>query len=82
MSKIENRKLTEGHGPSESLIHRLAIELGADEDELMLLAGKVPSRLQKRILDYPDAFLAFAELDGAQLSKLAKQAARIKQQVL
>ena len=30
ISKIENHKLEDGHGPSEKLIHKLAVELDAN----------------------------------------------------
>ena len=42
LSKIENHKLEDGHGPSEKLLHKLAVELNGDEEKLMLLADKVP----------------------------------------
>ncbi len=50
LSKIENHKLEEGHGPSEKLIHMLAVELDGDEEELLLLAEKVPEPIRRRVI--------------------------------
>ncbi len=74
LSKIENHKLEEGHCPSEQLIHKLSIELDADEDELLLLAEKVPNSILRRVLARPDVFREFAELRDIELNQLAKQA--------
>jgi transcriptional regulator with XRE-family HTH domain len=46
VSKVENEKLHFGDYPSEKFIHKLAGVLEADEDELLLLADKVPEALQ------------------------------------
>lgn len=62
--------MTYGDYPSEALIHRLADALEADEDELLLLAEKIPQPVKKRVLQRPDAFLAFAACDDATLDKL------------
>ena len=72
LSKIENHKLEEGHCPSEQLIHKLAIELDADEDELMLLAEKVPELVRQRVIERPEVFLALAELDDKGLDRLMR----------
>ena len=53
LSKIENHKLEDGHSPSEKLIHKLATELNASEDELLLLAEKVPEPIRKRFRNVP-----------------------------
>src|SRR5262245_46664772 len=42
ISKVENGKLDFGDYPSEDLIRRLAAALDADEEELLLLAEKIP----------------------------------------
>ncbi|QGJ68656.1 Transcriptional regulator [Planctomycetales bacterium 10988] len=42
ISKVENEKLHFGDYPSEKFIHKLASELEADEDELLLIADIVP----------------------------------------
>ncbi len=49
ISKVENGKLHFGDYPSEKFIHKLAGELKADEDELLLLADKVPASIRLRI---------------------------------
>lgn len=67
ISKVENEKLDFGDYPSEALIHRLADALGADEDELLLLAEKIPQRIKARVLERPDAFRQLADLDDTAL---------------
>src|SRR6266436_1853344 len=42
LSKVETGRLDFGSYPSEALIHKLADALEADEDELLLLAEKIP----------------------------------------
>lgn len=70
LSKVENERLDFGDYPSESLIHRLAEALGTDEDELLVLAERVPDRIRRRVLDRPDVFGKLAELDDASLDQL------------
>ena len=70
ISKIENHKLEDGHGPSEKLIHKLAVELDANEEELLLLAEKVPEPIRKRVCERPAEFLRLANLDDHTLWKL------------
>jgi HTH-type transcriptional regulator, competence development regulator len=79
LSKIENHKLEEGHSPSEKLIHKLAVELDADEQELLFLAEKVPEVIRRRVMEQPNAFMALAQLGDADLTDVLKQVqARIK----
>ncbi|MFN9289345.1 MAG: helix-turn-helix domain-containing protein [Planctomyces sp.] len=73
ISKIENHKLEEGHGPSEKLIHKLAVELDADEEELLLLAEKLPEVIRKRVIEHPQAFMALAQLGDADLEAVIEQ---------
>jgi transcriptional regulator with XRE-family HTH domain len=70
ISKIENEKLDFGDYPSEDLIRKLAKSLVADADELLLLAEKIPKQIKKRVMERPDAFRKFAELDDAAIDKL------------
>ena len=72
ISKIENHKLEEGHGPSEKLIHKLAVELDGDEEELLLLAEKVPEVIRRRVIEQPEAFMALAQLGDADLTEVLK----------
>src|SRR3954468_16177806 len=67
ISKIENEKLDFGDYPSEEMIRKLAKALDADEDELMLLAEKIPEAIRKRVLQRPDAFRKLAALDDDTL---------------
>lgn len=75
ISKIENHKLEEGHGPSEKLIHKLATELDADEEELLFLAEKVPEVIRRRVIEHPEVFMALAELGDVELEALYRTVA-------
>ena len=70
LSRVVNERLNYGDYPSDSLIHRLADALDADEDELLILAKRIPEPVKKRVLQRPDAFRAFATCDDATLDKL------------
>jgi HTH-type transcriptional regulator, competence development regulator len=70
LSKIENHKLEDGHSPSEKLLQLLAFELGGDEEELLLLAGKVPEPIRRRVIDRPDVFRRLAELSDRKLDRI------------
>lgn len=76
LSKIENHKLEKGHAPSEKLIYKLAVELDADEDELLLLAEKVPEPIRKRFFERPEVFSQIAELDDNELDHLVSHIGR------
>ena len=70
ISKVENGKLHFGDYPSEKFIHKLAEQLNADEDELLLLADKVPTSIRKRIRQRPELFRKLAALDKQTLDRL------------
>lgn len=70
ISKIENHKLEVGHGPSEKLLHKLAMELDGNEEELLLLAEKVPEQIRKRVCERPEVFRTLAGLDDRTLDRL------------
>lgn len=70
VNKVERERLHFGDYPSAKFIHKLADELGADEDELMLLADKVPERIRKRIQERPEFFRALVELDDDSLDRM------------
>jgi len=70
ISKIENEKLDFGDYPSEELIGKLSKALGGDVDELLLLAKKIPDRIRQRVLERPDAFRKFANLDDKTINRL------------
>lgn len=70
LSRVETGNMTCGDYPSEALIHRLAETLDGDETELLLLAEKIPETVRARVLERPDAFLAFASCDDKTLDKL------------
>ncbi len=68
--KVENEKLQFGDYPSEKFIHKLAGELKADEDELLLMADKVPESIRKRIRQRPELFRKLADCSKQQLDEL------------
>jgi transcriptional regulator with XRE-family HTH domain len=76
LSRIENERLNYGDYPSDALIHRLADALDADEEELLILAKRIPDPLKQRFLQRPDAFRAFATCDDKTLDKLMAQIGR------
>ena len=70
LSRIENGRLNFGDYPSDALIHRLAKALGADEEELLVLAERVPERVRRRFLERPEVFGALANCDDRTLDKV------------
>lgn len=76
ISKVENGKLNFGDYPSEKFIHKLAGELKADEDELLLLADKIPVSMRRRIRQRPDLFRRIAKMDKQALDALESTIAK------
>ena len=70
LSKIENEKLDFGDYPSEAVIQKLAKALDADPDELLLLAGKIPDDIRRRVLQRPDVFRKLSKLDDEGLDRV------------
>lgn len=70
LSRIETGRMTYGAYPSAELIRRLAGALDADEEELLLLAEKIPESLRRRIFERPDAFCRIARLNDKRLDRL------------
>jgi transcriptional regulator with XRE-family HTH domain len=70
LSKIENDKLQQDTFPGEDTIKKLAEALGANEDELLLLAQRIPDSIRQRVIQRPDAFRKVASLDDETLNKL------------
>lgn len=70
LSKVENEHLAHGDYPSEKFILKLADALEADEEELLLLADKVPESIRRRVQERPDAFRLLAGLDDKRLDSL------------
>src|SRR5690606_13570014 len=73
ISKIENEKLDFGDYPGEDLIDKLATALNVNADELLILAKKIPEGIKKRVIDRPDAFRRFAELDDETIDRLLEE---------
>ena len=70
LSRAENERLQYGDYPSDGLICKLAKVLGANADELLFLAKRIPDRMKRRILERPDAFAKLADLDDAGLDRV------------
>jgi transcriptional regulator with XRE-family HTH domain len=70
VSKIENEKLDSGDSPSEQLICKIAKAIDVDEEELLILAKKIPAAIRRRIFERPDASRRFAVLDDQALDGL------------
>jgi transcriptional regulator with XRE-family HTH domain len=70
VNKVERERLHFGDYPSAKFIHKLADELDADEDELLLLADKVPEDIRRRIRERPEAFRMIAKLSNRALDRL------------
>ena len=70
VSKVENERLNVGDYPSEAFVHELADALAADEDELLILTGRVPERVRKRVVERIDLFAALAEMSDRQLERI------------
>ena len=73
LSRVENERLNFGDYPSDALIHRLAEALDVNEDELVILAERVPERIRSRVLERPEVFTALAECDDKTLDKVLGQ---------
>src|SRR5437016_5210996 len=73
LSKVENEKLDFADYPSTPMICKLAKALEADEDELLLLAERIPERIRKRVLERPDAFRKLADVDDKTLNRLLSE---------
>ncbi len=72
LNKVEKSRLHFGDYPSSKFIHRLAEELDADEDELLLLADKVPAEIRQRIREKPEVFRILANADDKTLDQVAE----------
>lgn len=70
LSKVECGRLDFDGSASESLIHRLSEVLNGDEEELLLLAGRIPHSIVDRIREEPELFRVLARCDGEKLSLL------------
>ena len=73
LSRVENERLNFGDYPSDALIHRLSDALECDEEELLMLAQRIPERIRIRVLQRPDVFGALAECDDKTLDKVLGQ---------
>ena len=78
VNKVERDRLHFGDYPSAKFIHKLAEELEADEDELLLLADKVPVGIRQRIRERPEVFEALATCDDATLDRVMVQISQKK----
>ncbi len=72
LSKVECERLPFGDSPSADLIIRLAEALDGDADELLLIAGRIPDSIAKRICEQPSEFRILAGCSRQELKSLAK----------
>lgn len=70
LSKVENDR---ADPPSEATIRRLAGVLGADAEELILLAGKLPAAFERDLLSRPEQQVAelYRSLQGKRFTEEA-----------
>ena len=54
------------------MIHRLAEALDTDENELLVLAEKIPEKIKRRVLQRPEAFSKLADLDDRKLDEVLR----------
>ena len=73
LSKIENDKLEQDQSPKEDTIKKLAGVLSGDQDELLLLARKIPERIKQRVIERPDVFRKMATLDDETLNRIMRE---------
>jgi len=72
LSKVERGRLDFDGSASELLIHRLSEVLNGDEEELLLLAGRIPHSIIDRIREQPELFRVLASCNEEKLSLLKK----------
>ncbi len=72
LSRVETGRMTYGDYPSEGLIRKLAEALDADENQLLVLAEKIPEKIRRRVLQRPEAFSRLADLDDRRLDEVLK----------
>lgn len=77
LSKIENDRLDFSQFPSETTICKLAHALETDQEELLLLAEKIPESIRKRIVERPDAFRRIAALSNDVLDQVLEMVATL-----
>jgi transcriptional regulator with XRE-family HTH domain len=70
VSKVENEKIDFNDYPSEDLVRKIASALEVDEDEMLLLAEKIPEKIKRRVFERPSVFRRLAALDDRALDRL------------
>ena len=78
LSRCETGTLDFAQYPSEDLILKLAKALEADQDELLVLAKKVPPAIRERVFERLDVFGKLARLDDAMLDRVMAQVNRLE----
>jgi transcriptional regulator with XRE-family HTH domain len=79
LSKIETGKMSP---PSQDTIRKLADVLGADLDELLVLAGRVPDDVKEVVTqsrEHPAFLREISDLDEEELAQLRKKAKEIRE---
>jgi hypothetical protein len=53
--------------PSKDLVRKIASALEVDEDEMLLLAEKIPEKIKRHVFERPSVFRRLAALDDRAL---------------
>lgn len=77
LSKVERGCLDFDGTASESLIHKLADVLVGDEDELLLLAHRIPTCIAEQIFEHPEMFRELARCNEYQLQQIVKTTKKV-----
>ena len=77
LSKIENDRMAP---PSEKAIRAMAEALDTDADELIRLAGKVPSDLAEFLVREPEGIRMLRSFQGSDIETQAEWAAFLRKQ--
>ena len=76
LSKVESEKLDFARVPVRGIDPQAGEGSGADKDELLLLAKKIPTDIRDRVIERPDAFRKIASLDDEALDDMLKEIER------
>lgn len=71
--KTDNEKLDFAQCHGEELVRKLPRVLGADEDKLLILVEKIPEQIKKRVMERPDGFRKFANLDDEMFNRILEE---------
>lgn len=76
LSKLENNRMD--RPPSEELIRKMAKELNANADELLVLADRIPTDISDLILDRPESIELLRSMEDMSADEWRKWIQEIK----